>query len=124
MTTPVCVDVIAVLPESWGLCRTCEAFLSQADLSRSSERSDLETYPLDWQEQFRQLSGLIETISREFGNQVDLHIYDPRSPEGIAKSLRHRIRRYPAFVIAGRTRLNSLDWESVRQAIQLAQAQT
>jgi hypothetical protein len=112
------VDVIAPLPEGWGLCVTCEAFMAQADLQRRPVDRSLEAFPPDWQENFMLLSDLVERISKKFGERVLIRLYDPRSVQGMAKSLRHGIRRYPAFLIEGKTRIFGLDPAQLEQAIQ------
>jgi len=119
--TPIRVEVITPLPEGWGLCVTCEAFMAQADLERRPHDRSLDSFPPDWQKDFIQLSDLVELIARKYGDQVIIRLYDPRSIQGLAKSVRHGIRRYPAFLIEGKTRLFGLELEPIERAILAAQ---
>jgi hypothetical protein len=44
-----------------------------------------------------------------YGNRVAIRLVDPQSPAGIWKVLRHRIRRFPAFLVDGAERI--VGWE-------------
>jgi len=44
---PVSVDVIAILPEGWGLCNSCELLMARADLDQAPPDRSLDEYPLN-----------------------------------------------------------------------------
>jgi hypothetical protein len=117
---PIKVDVIAPLPEGWGLCVTCEAFLAQADLDKSPQDRSLEAFPPDWMEEFSKLSEVVLELSRKFGDEILIRLFDPRSVQGMVKCVRHGVRKYPAFLVQGQQKVVGLNIEQIEQVIQAA----
>ena len=99
---PVQVEVIAPIPEGWGICLSCEMLMARADLDQAPAERGLEDYPSDWLEDFHRLSDLVLDLSARYGDQVLIRIWDPRSMQGLWKSIRYGVRRYPTFIVAGR----------------------
>jgi hypothetical protein len=98
---PVPVEVIAPLPEGWGICLSCEMLMARADLDKAPAERGLEEYPPEWQEDFHRLSDLVLDLAARYGNDVLIRIWDPRSLQGLLRAIRHGVRRYPTFVVAG-----------------------
>lgn len=119
--TPVRVDVLAPLPEGWGLCLTCEAILSQAELAEPAPARALEGFPPDWQADFAHLSRLVKQIAGTFGSGVLIRLFDPRSPQGMWKAVRCGARQYPVFLVTGQPKIVGLDQEGLEKAIMAAQ---
>ena len=119
---PVSVDVIAVLPEGWGLCNSCELLMARANLDQAPPDRGLDEYPSEWQADFRRLSALIYDLSDRYGDRVLIRIFDPRSWQGLLKALRHGVRRYPTFVVGGRTKVVGLDEQALEGALAAAGA--
>ena len=117
---PVPVDVITPLPEGWGLCVTCEAFLSQAGVGGERRERSLESFPPDWQADFIRLSDFVQTISQTYGSQVVIRLYDPRSIQGLAKAIRFGVRRYPTFVVAEKAKIIGLEADLFNLAMRTA----
>jgi hypothetical protein len=115
---PVRVDVIALVPEGWGLCQSCEALLAQADLGQAPPERGLDELPPEWQADFRRLSALIFDLADRYRDQVMIRVYDPRSLPGLVKAIRHGARRYPTFIVAGRTKVVGWDEEGLERAVQ------
>ena len=115
---PIQIDVFFPVPEGWGLCSSCELILSQADLTESPEVRGMDEYPPDWQEDLRRLSSTIFTLSERYSNEVQIHIWDPRSLQGLIKSIRHGVRRYPTFLVSGQNKYTGWDTSQLEQDIQ------
>jgi len=115
---PIQIDVFFPVPEGWGLCSSCELILSQADLTESPEVRGMDEYPPDWQEDLRRLSPTIFTLSERYSNEVQIHIWDPRSLQGLIKSIRHGVRRYPTFLVSGQNKYTGWDTSQLEQDIQ------
>ena len=98
---PVQVEVIAPLPEGWGICLSCEMLMARANLDKAPSERGLEEYPPEWQEDFHRLSDWVLDLAARYGNSVLIRIWDPRSLQGMWKSIRYGVRRYPTFVVAG-----------------------
>jgi hypothetical protein len=96
------IEVIAPLPEGWGICLSCEMLMARANLDKAPTERGLDEYPPEWQEDFHRLSDLILDLAEHYGDSILIRIWDPRSLQGLWKSLRYGVRRYPTFVVAGR----------------------
>lgn len=114
---PIRVEVIAPVPEGWGLCQACELMMARADLDQAPPARGLDDLPPEWQADFRRLSDLIFDLAGRYGDRIEIRVYDPRSLQGMAKALRHRVRRYPTFVIAGREKVIGWDGAALAQAL-------
>jgi len=53
-------------------------------------------------EEHQQLSALVVELIKRFRDGIVIHVIDPQSLPGIFKSIRYRVRKYPAFIIDGK----------------------
>jgi hypothetical protein len=93
--------------------------MARADLNQAPAERGLEDYPPDWLEDFHRLSDWVLDLSARYGDRVLIRIWDPRSMQGVWKSIRYGIRRYPTFIVAGR-KVSGWDTRQLEQT--LAQA--
>ncbi len=94
--------------------------MSQVNLGQAPQERGLEEYPPDWQEDFRKLSSILIGLSDRYPNDVQIRIWDPRSLQGMWKSIRHGIRRYPTYIINGRDKFVGWDTVGLEQYLQSA----
>jgi hypothetical protein len=59
-------------------------------------------YPSDLKEEFAKLSDWLRELTRLYKHRLLIKVIDAQSLFGIYKSLRHRIRKYPTFIVEGR----------------------
>lgn len=114
---PVQVEVISPLPEGWGICLTCEAMMARANLGKAPYERGLEEYPAEWREDFQRLSALILNLAARYGDRILIRIWDPRSLQGMFKSIRYGVRRYPTFVVKGHEKVTGLDATLLEQVL-------
>jgi hypothetical protein len=114
---PILVEVIAPLLDGWGMCSSCEMLIARANLDKGPYERGLEEYPPDWQADFQHLSDLIIDLSARYGDRILIKIFDPRSLQGMIKSIRYRVRRYPTFIVDGGQKITGLDAAKVEQAL-------
>jgi len=117
---PVQIDVFFPVPEGWGMCTSCEVMMSQASLGQAPQERGLEEYPPEWQEDFRKFSSILINLSDRYASHILIHIWDPRSIQGMWKSIRHGVRRYPTFVVDGQHKYIGWDTVQLEQYIQSA----
>lgn len=96
--------------------------MARANLDKAPHERGLDEYPPDWQEDFHRLSDTIQTLSTRYQNGILIRIWDPRSLQGLWKSIRYGVRRYPAFVVEGREKVTGWDTIRLDQYIQAAGA--
>jgi hypothetical protein len=118
---PVQIEVFTPVPEAWGLCAPCAQVLDGTQGSKLQARS-LDELPPDWQADLEQLSRLVLDLRADYGSRISVSFVDPRSLPGLVGALRHRIRRYPTFVVGGREKVTGLDRQLLDQALRLAGA--
>lgn len=111
------LEIFYPLPESWGICQSCEMIMAQADMDEGPFSRGLEEYPPEWQEDFRRLSDLIFSLADQYPDRLKIRIWDPRSLQGLWKSLRYGIRRYPTFVVRGK-KITGWDTTQLKAEIQ------
>ena len=100
------------------MCLSCEMLMARANLDKAPAERGLEEYPPEWQAEFHRLSDLILDLASRYGGRVLIRVWDPRSLQGLWKSIRHGVRRYPTFIVGER---QVTGWE-VAQLEQIIQA--
>lgn len=113
----VLVDILYPLPENYRLCGTCEAFISQIQSIHHPSNNFFEDYPIDYQKELLNFSDLILELAALFPQNVRLLLWDPRTPQGLGKSIRYHIHHYPAFIVNQHFVLLTPNKEEVKQAI-------
>ena len=111
------VDVISPLPEGWGICLSCEMLMARANLDQAPHERGLDEYPPEWQEEFQRLSDLVMGLSTRYQDSILIQIWDPRSLQGLMKSIRYWVRRYPTFIVDGQNKVTGWDVEQLEQYI-------
>jgi hypothetical protein len=66
-------------------------------------------YPEDFKAEFLRESEWIRAARREHGDRVIIRLVDPQSLGGMWKVLRHRIRRFPTFLVNSADRVVGWD---------------
>ena len=117
---PIPVDVFTPLPEAWCLCAPGEQLLRSAQPEHALVVRSRDELPPDWQLAIEQLLQLISELRERYGDRVSIRLVDPRSLQGLVSALRHRIRHYPTFIIAGREKVIGLDSAHLEQALRTA----
>ena len=87
------------------MCTSCWLILAEAGVGETPPTRAFEEYPQEWQDDYRRLTDWVYDLAGRYGDRVLIKVIDPQSPEGLLKSLRYRVRRYPTFVIGGKTKV-------------------
>lgn len=111
------LDVISPIPEGWGICLSCEMLMARANLDQAPHQRGLEEYPADWLEDFQRLSDVVMDLSNRYGEGIRIRIWDPRSLQGLIKSIRYRVRRYPTFIVQGKHKITGWNVAQLEQQI-------
>lgn len=99
---PIVLEIVARLLTTFGQCRHCALFFEESGLQEKVSQKTLDDYPEDLKEELTRLSDWIHELSRLYKHRLLIRLIDAQSFVGIYKSLRHRIRKYPAFIIEGK----------------------
>jgi hypothetical protein len=99
---PIVLEVVTKVLTTYGQCRHCEVFFDGADLNKKFHQQEMDEYPMDLKEEMMKLSDWIQELTRLYKHRLLIKLVDVQSFIGIYKSLRHRIRKYPTFIIEGK----------------------
>jgi hypothetical protein len=59
------------------------------------------------------LSDWVMELSGRYGAGIQIRVIDPQSGLGFLKSLRHRVRKYPTFIVNGKAKYTGWDKEEL-----------
>lgn len=113
---PLQVDVITPIPTRWRLCAACDAMLARAGAGEAAQAAALDDLPPEARREFMALAAMLEDLGR-LRPGLRFRLIDPRSLPGLWMSLRHGVRRYPAFVVPGVGTLSGVDRGVLARAI-------
>jgi hypothetical protein len=96
---PISVEVVTNLLTVFSYCNRCRPVFTESGFESKVNMEALAEYPKDLREEHNQLFDWIQEITRLYKHRVRIIIIDAKSLMGIYKSLRHRFRKYPAFIV-------------------------
>jgi len=91
--------------------------MARANLGQAPHVRGLDEYPPEWQEAFQRLSDVVMDLSDRYQDSILIQIWDPRSLQGLMKSVRYWVRRYPTFIVEGEKKVTGWDVEHLEQLI-------
>ena len=98
------MEVLAHVPTDFFHCLHCERFFDAAGVGAAVRREARDAYPPKMLEEAGRLAAWLQDLSVKYGERLHIRVVDPQSPEGLLKSLRYWVRRYPTFVVDRRTK--------------------
>lgn len=98
--------------------------MARANLDQAPHERGLDEYPPEWQEEFQHLSDVVMDLSTRYQDSILIRIWDPRSLQGLWKSIRYGVHRYPTFVIEKQRKITGLDKDLLDSALQTYLAKT
>lgn len=117
-TQPLLVEVIAYAPSAFYQCAHCEVAFRQAGLGRDVHREQMESsLPPDLARDYRVLCEWVGELFRLHCDRVVVKVIDAASVEGVLKTLRYRLRRYPAVIVGGQARFMGGDFQAASQEV-------
>ncbi len=113
------LEIITPLLTALRPCMSCER-LMEAQLGDRVRLEMAQEYPAELREETERLRRWVEELLRRYGNELQVRLLDPLSLEGFWKCLRHRVRRYPTFIIQGRRRVTGWDRTALEKVLEEA----
>jgi len=115
---PICLEVIAPTFQGLGICTACELVAAGATVGEHPAERALDEYPPEWQDEVHRLADWVYDLAERYGEGLLIKVIDPQSPRGLVKSLRYRVRRYPTWIVDGKTRVVGWDRQALEAALQ------
>lgn len=117
---PLMVEVIAYAPTQFFHCQHCE-FVFEAAQVKGVQKFHADTLmdsmPADMMKEYQGLSDWVMDAVEKYGGRVVFKVIDATSVEGLLKSVRYGIRKYPAVVVDGKEKQSGADFKSAELMI-------
>lgn len=97
----ISVEVIAPVIPAIESCRHCRDFFRDAGIAERVNRDLLSSYPEEVRRAYARLCQMMHNLSVRHGPGLKFTLIDPQTPMGLWKTLRHRVRAYPTFIVDG-----------------------
>jgi hypothetical protein len=117
MMTPLRVEVVSNLITAFGSCAHCELMMNEAGIKVRARHPDLAEYPAAMREELAKLSDWLSELGRLYRHRISIRVIDALSPLGLYKSILHRIRRYPTFIIEKREVYSGWDRKKIEDLL-------
>ena len=96
---PISLEIVTRVMTSFNHCSRCAVLFDESGLQQKFNQKTLDDYPQDLREEFAKLTDWIRELARLYKHRLQIRLIDAQSWLGMYKSLRHRIRKYPTFII-------------------------
>ena len=87
-------------------------------LREKRDRQILNDYPEDLKEDYLYLSNWIRELSQKYREKILIKVTDVQSLQGVLKSIRHGIFRYPTFIIDKKKKYTGKDKDRLDALLQ------
>jgi hypothetical protein len=115
---PVSVQIITYAPTAFRHCQHCELVFEGMGIGQPVQReAAASSLPDDLAGEYQDVSDWVHRLLERHPSRVAISLIDAASIEGVWKSLRHRVRRYPAMIVAGRETATGTDFAAVDRVI-------
>jgi hypothetical protein len=114
----VVVEILAYAPTEFYHCQHCEIVWDSVGFGkriRAEQRGN--ALPADLQAEFTAISDWVAEAFQRYGEHLQVKVVDAASVEGVIKAVRHRARRFPAFIFDGRERIIGFDRHRLDEAL-------
>ena len=97
---PVHLEVMAPMLSTVELsCRSCRFILDSVGVGPKLRNLSENEYPEDWKRAVAYLSEWLQEITNLYRHRLQIRVIDAQSPFGLWMQLRHRVFRFPAFIV-------------------------
>jgi hypothetical protein len=117
MQAPLLIEVITCIPTTFVQCGACETAFGLGAMTNQIHNEQLNAFPEEVKQEATELIEWTERLRRRFGRRVRVRLVDAMSLRGFWLSLRHHVRRYPAFIVGGHLKQIGLDLGPLDAAI-------
>ena len=113
------VEILTYAPTEFYHCQHCEFVWDSLGVGRRIRDEQRGAgLPPELQAEYTAIADWVAEASARYGNRLTVRVVDVASVEGVIKAVRHRVRRFPAFVIDGRERIAGFDRDRLNAALE------
>ncbi len=117
---PLMVEIIAYAPTQFYHCTHCEVLFKEAEVEgvKKFHADALETsMPPEMMEEYRNLSDWVLNSVERYGGRVVFKVIDAASMEGVLRSVRYGVRKYPAVIVNSKEKQIGADFTKAESLI-------
>lgn len=119
MDKPLLVEVIAYAPTAYYHCTHCEVAWREMGVTEEFHNEQISSsLPKDLLHEYQELSDWVRDTTRKYCDSVLIKVIDAASLEGFIKSIRYRVRKYPAVIVNHQARFSGGDFGQVDEEIE------
>jgi hypothetical protein len=97
---PVVLEVMAPMLSTVEMsCRSCNLIFDAVGVGQKLRNTSENEYPEDWKEAISYLSDWLQEITNLYRHRLEIKVIDAQSPLGLWMQIRHRLFRFPAFIV-------------------------
>ena len=111
------VEVVSKVLTSYGQCGKCSPVFERTGIQEKVRSLDMKEYPEDLREELARLSEWLRELLHLYKHRVCIRVINAQSLLGIYKAIRHRISRYPCFIVGHRDTYTGWDKEKLEAII-------
>jgi hypothetical protein len=112
------VEVLTYAPTEFYHCQHCELVWDGVGLGRPIRAEQRAAgLPPDLQTDYQALADWVADARRRYGERLQVRVVDVASVQGVIAAIRHRVRRFPAFIVDGRERIIGFDRARLEAAL-------
>ncbi len=111
LSEPLKAEILTYAPTAYFHCTQCEVVWHETGFSEGVRREQAQNaLPADMLVEYQQLSDWVHHLHTTYGDRLSIRVIDAASADGVWKSVRHRVRRYPAVILEGRCLSSGADF--------------
>jgi len=114
---PISIEVVSNVLTMFTSCSRCTLLFQETGVEEDVNKEVFKEYPADLREEFLKLSDLLRELQKLYKHRIRVNLIDAKSPLGIYKSLVHRFRKYPTFIIEKKDVLTGLDRQKLEELL-------
>ncbi len=117
---PMTVEVIAYAPTQFFHCQHCEFVFETTRVDGVKKFHDdalQSSMPSEMMKEYQDLSDWIMDAVERYDGRVVFKVIDATSVEGLLKSVRYGVRKYPAVVLNGKEKQIGADFRRAEEMI-------
>lgn len=118
---PLMVEVIAYAPTQYFHCQHCEVVWKEAEvegIKKFHADAVQSSIPPELMKDYQALSDWVLDSVERYGGRVVFKVIDAASFEGLLKSVRHGVRKYPAVIVDGKYKYTGIDFKQAEALIE------
>lgn len=110
MDKPLKVEIITYAPTAYYHCQHCEVVWKETGFSKGIREEQIANgLPQEMLNEYAVISDWVRRLFRKYCDRVAVQVIDAASFEGVWKSLRYGVHRYPAVIVDGQDKSIGMD---------------